>query len=85
MADLAEHYQLYHRDAYGYPATARQLNRNTDTLNAATHRLKAAVEDELRLLLACAITDVPEWMVMGAPDHATYVRWMRKELYQQTR
>jgi hypothetical protein len=73
-------YRLLHELAYDYRPSKVQVNRfrNTDTerQHISLHMLATTVEDTVILQLQCLGLGTPEWMMSGAPDSATFERWL---------
>ena len=72
-------YRRLHQEAYGYPATQKQIDTAVEiyyiTLMDVTLALSEMVDETDGLAEACVWEDIPEWIAAGAPNPETYRRW----------
>ncbi len=79
MTNINE-YRMLHELAYDVEPNTDQLARFTsndsESQYVSLHLLATTVEDNIILQLQCLGLGTPEWMMAGAPDQATFDRWL---------
>jgi len=72
-------YRRLHQEAYGYPATQKQIDTVVEiyyiTLMDATLALSEMLDESDGLAETCEWEDIPAWIAAGAPNPETYRRW----------
>lgn len=84
---LGERYNDYH-GLYMVAYDIEPSNYNFESFMAGDEQqqliqiraVRAAIDDTVMLLLESLRVDMPEWMMNGAPDPATFQRWVETGL-----